>query len=74
MYKTGNLEESLDSFNELKKKYANWPQIQDVNYWIVKILIETDNLTDALSVFSTILDSAIKNNLYEIIDSKFSSI
>ena len=74
LYKTGNLEESLDSFNELKKKYANWPQIQDVNYWIVKILIEIDNLTDALSVFSTILDSDIKNNLYEIIDSKISSI
>ena len=37
-------------------------------------MIEIDNLTDALSVFSTILDSDIKNNLYEIIDSKISSI
>ena len=74
LYKTGNLEESLDRFNELKKKYTNWPQIQDVNYWIVKILIEIDNLTDALSVFSTILDSDIKSNLYEIIDPKISSV
>ena len=40
LYKTGNLKESLDSFNELKKKYPNWPQIQDINYWIVKILVE----------------------------------
>ena len=37
-------------------------------------MIEIDNLTDALSVFSTISDSDIKNNLYEIIDSKISSI
>ncbi len=74
LYKTGNLEESLDNFNELKKKYTNWPQIQDVNYWIVKILIEIDNLTDALSVFSTISDSDIKSNLYEIIDPKISSV
>jgi len=74
LYKTGNLKESLDSFNELKKKYPNWPQIQDINYWIVKILIEIDNLTDALNIFSTILDSDIKSNLYEIIDPKISSI
>ena len=74
LYKTDNIEESLDSFKEIKKKYTNWPQIKDVNYWIVKILIETDNLTDALSVFSTISDSDIKSNLYEIIDLKISSI
>ena len=74
LYKTGNLKESLDSFNELKKKYPNWPQIQDINYWIVKILVEIDNLTDALNIFSTILDSDIKSNLYEIIDPKISSI
>ena len=74
LYKTDNLEESLDSFKEIKKKYTNWPQIKDVNYWIVKILIETDNLTDALSIFSTISDLDIKSNLYEIIDLKISSI
>ena len=74
LYKTDNIEESLDSFKEIKKKYTNWPQIKDVNYWIVKILIETDNLTDALSIFSTISDLDIKSNLYEIIDLKISSI
>ena len=74
LFKVKQLNNSLDSFYDLKKKYSKWSQIEEVNYWIIKILIETNNLTDALKVFSTISNVEIKKNLYNIIDPEISNI
>jgi len=74
LFKVDYLNKSLNSFYELKKKHPNWPQIEEVNYWIIKILIETDNLNDALKVFSSISNIEIKKNLYKIIDPEISEI
>ncbi len=74
LFKVDYLNKSLNSLYELKKKHPNWPQIEEVNYWIIKILIETDNLNDALKVFSSISNIEIKKNLYKIIDPEISKI
>ena len=74
LFKVDYLNKSLNSLYELKKKHPNWPQIEEVNYWIIKILIKTDNLNDALKVFSSISNIEIKKNLYKIIDPEISKI
>ena len=74
LFKVNQFKKSLDNFHNLKKNYPNWSQIEEVNYWIIKILIETNNLNDALKVFSTISNIEIKKNLYNIIDPKISKI
>ena len=54
--------------NQIKKENPNWSQIDEVYFWIVKIVSEKNQLKEAMYYFSLVSEEDILSDLYPLID------
>ena len=67
-YKINQKEESLKYLNQIKKENPNWSQIDEVYFWMIKIILEKNQIEEAMYYFSLISEEDILNDLYPLID------
>ncbi len=67
-YKINQKEESLKYLNQIRNENPNWSQIDEVYFWIVKIVSEKNQLKEAMYYFSLVSEEDILSDLYPLID------
>jgi len=67
-YKINQKEESLKYLNQIRNENPNWSQIDEVYFWIVKIVSEKSQLKEAMYYFSLVSEEDILSDLYPLID------
>ena len=67
-YYLNNFDNSLQKFKTISLNYSRWPQIDEVNYWLVKLLIQKKDYDKAFELISKIKSSEIKNELYDFLN------
>jgi len=61
-------------FQNIKSNYSNWPQMDEVNYWLVRLLLENNKYELSFKIISDIKSNDIKKELYEFLDPKVENI
>ena len=67
-YKINQKEESLKYLNQIRNENPNWSQIDEVYFWIIKIVSEKNQLEEAMYYFSLVSEEDILSDLYPLID------
>ena len=67
-YKINQKEESLKYLNQIRNENPNWSQIDEVYFWMIKIILEKNQIEEAMYYFSLISEEDILNDLYPLID------
>ena len=67
-YKINQKEESLKYLNQIKKENPNWSQIDEVYFWMIKIILEKNQIEEAMYYFSLVSEEDILSDLYTLID------
>ena len=72
---------NLNKFDNAQKKledinlnYPSWSQLDEVNYWLVRLLLEKNEYESSFRILSGIKSKDIKNQLYEFLDPKVEEI
>ena len=81
IYYSGLCDFNLNKFDNSKKKlediifnYPSWPQLDEVNYWLVRLLLEKNEYESSFRILSGIKSKDIKDQLYEFLDPKVEKI
>ena len=67
-YKINQKEESLKYLSQIRNENPNWSQIDEVYFWIVKIVSEKNQLKEVMYYFSLVSEEDILSDLYPLID------
>jgi len=73
-YYLNNEDQSLSDLNEIIKSFPKWSQIDEVYYWIIKIIIDKENIETTLNYFNKIKNIQIQDDIYSIIEPKIKKI
>ena len=73
-YYLNNEDQSLNDLNEIIKSFPKWSQIDEVYYWIIKIIIDKENIETTLNYFNNINNIQIQDDIYSIIEPKIKKI
>ena len=73
-YYLNNEDQSLNDLNEIIKSFPKWSQIDEVYYWIIKIIIDKENIETTLNYFNKIKNIQIQDDIYSIIEPKIKKI
>ena len=73
-YYLNNENQSLNDLNEIIKSFPKWSQIDEVYYWIIKIIIDKENIETTLNYFNKIKNIQIQDDIYSIIEPKIKKI
>ena len=60
----------MNDLNEIIKSFPKWSQIDEVYYWIIKIIIDKENIETTLNYFNKIKNIQIQDDIYSIIEPK----
>ena len=81
IYYSGLCDFNLNKFDNSKQKlediifnYPSWPQLDEVNYWLVRLLLEKNEYESSFRILSGIKSKDIKDQLYEFLDPKVEKI
>ena len=67
-YYQNDYDNSLKKFNQIHSDYSDWPQVDESNYWLAKLLIHKKDYDNAFEIISKIKSSQIKEELFQFID------
>ena len=67
-YYLENFDQAIEKLNKIDTYYNNWPQIDESNYWLIKLLIKKKDYDLAFQKISTIRSEKIKKELYIFLD------
>ncbi len=73
-YYLNNEDQSLNDLDEIIKSFPKWSQIDEVYYWIIKIIIDKENIETTLNYFNKIKNIQIQDDIYSIIEPKIKKI
>tara|TARA_Y100000816_G_C26102016_1_gene584359 strand:+ start:917 stop:2680 length:1764 start_codon:yes stop_codon:yes gene_type:complete len=73
-YYLNNENQSLNDLNEIIKSFPKWSQIDEVYYWIIKIIIDKENIETTLNYFNNINNIQIQDDIYSIIEPEIKKI
>ncbi len=73
-FNLNKLESAQRKFEDIKSNHLRWPQIDEVNYWLVRLLLEKNEYEFSFKTFSDIKSNNIKNELYNFLDQKVEKI
>ena len=73
-FNLNKLESAQRKFEDIKSNHLRWPQIDEVNYWLVRLLLEKNEYEFSFKTFSDIKSHNIKNELYNFLDQKVEKI
>ena len=73
-FNLNKLESAQRKFEDIKSNHLRWPQIDEVNYWLVRLLLEKNEYEFSFKIFSDIKSNNIKNDLYNFLDQKVEKI
>lgn len=73
-YYLKNEDQSLNDLDEIIKSFPKWSQIDEVYYWIIKIIIDKENIETTLNYFNKIKNIQIQDDIYSIIEPKIKKI
>ena len=73
-YYLNNEDQSLNDLNEIIKSFPKWSQIDEVYYWIIKIIIDKENIETTLNYFNNINNIQIQDDIYSIIEPEIKKI
>jgi len=62
-YRQGYLAVARDMLNQLKSLHPKWDKMDDVNFWLGKILIENKDYFQGLKVINTIQDKKFQPDI-----------
>ena len=67
-YHLENFDRAIEKLNKIDTYYNDWPQIDESNYWLIKLLIKKKDYDLAFQKTSTIRSNKIKKELYIFLD------
>ena len=73
-YYLNNEDQSLNDLDEIIKSFPKWSQIDEVYYWIIKIIIDKENIETTLNYFNNINNIQIQDDIYSIIEPEIKKI
>ena len=73
-YYLNNEDQSLNDLNEIIKSFPKWSQIDEVYYWIIKIIIDKENIETTLNYFNKIKNIQIQEDIYSMIEPEIKKI
>jgi len=73
-FNLNKFESAQGKFENIKFNHSSWPQIDEVNYWLVRLLLEKNEYEFSFKIFSDIKSNNIKNDLYNFLDQKVEKI
>ena len=73
-YYLNNKDQSLNDLNEIIKSFPKWSQIDEVYYWIIKIIIDKESIETTLNFFNKIKSVEIQEDIYFMIEPKIKKI
>ena len=73
-FNLNKFESAQGKFENIKSNHSSWPQIDEVNYWLVRLLLEKNEYEFSFKTFSDIKSHNIKNELYNFLDQKVEKI
>ena len=73
-YYLNNEDQSLNDLNEIIKSFPKWSQIDEVYYWIIKIIIGKESIETTLNYFNKIKNIQIQEDIYSMIEPEIKKI
>ena len=73
-YYLNNEDQSLNDLNEIIKSFPKWSQIDEVYYWIIKIIIDKESIETTLNYFNKIKNIQIQEDIYSMIEPEIKKI
>ena len=73
-YYLNNEDQSLNDLNEIIKSFPKWSQIDEVYYWIIKIIIGKESIETTLNYFNKIKNIQIQDDIYSMIEPEIKKI
>ena len=73
-YYSNNEDQSLNDLNEIIKSFPKWSQIDEVYYWIIKIIIGKESIETTLNYFNKIKNIQIQEDIYSMIEPEIKKI
>ena len=73
-YYSNNEDQSLNDLNEIIKSFPKWSQIDEVYYWIIKIIIGKESIETTLNYFNKIKNIQIQDDIYSMIEPEIKKI
>ena len=73
-YYLNNEDQSLNDLNEIIKSFPKWSQIDEVYYWIIKIIIDKESIETTLNYFNKIKNIQIQDDIYSMIEPEIKKI